>query len=89
MWQYWYIQDLKYKEVVAIGSNIFSDVVVASGCRTPVGSFGGVLKKVSSLQLAKTAVEESLNRSRRWNGNGSYIRNVLENGDIFTGIFIV
>jgi len=39
------------------------ETVIVSGVRTPVGDFGGSLKKVSGLNLARTAVEEALNRA--------------------------
>jgi acetyl-CoA C-acetyltransferase len=38
------------------------DVVILSGCRTPVGSFGGVFKDVPAAQLGVVAAAEALRR---------------------------
>jgi len=39
------------------------DVVILSGARTPIGSFGGAFKDVSAVELGTVAVKEALNRS--------------------------
>ena len=39
------------------------DVVIISGCRTPIGSFGGVFKDVSAVDLGAVAVKEAVRRS--------------------------
>ena len=39
------------------------DVVVLSGCRTPIGSFGGAFKDVSAVDLGAVAVKEAVRRS--------------------------
>ncbi len=39
------------------------DVVILSGCRTPIGTFGGVLKDVSAVELATIAVREAVRRA--------------------------
>jgi acetyl-CoA C-acetyltransferase len=40
------------------------DVVILSGARTPIGSFGGAFKDVSAVQLGTIAVKAALERSR-------------------------
>ena len=40
-----------------------SDVVILSGCRTPVGTFGGALKEVTAVELATIAVREAVRRA--------------------------
>jgi len=40
------------------------DVVILSGVRTPIGSFGGAFKDVSAVQLGTIAVKAALERSR-------------------------
>jgi acetyl-CoA C-acetyltransferase len=39
------------------------DAVILSGCRTPVGTFGGALKDVSAVELATIAVREAVRRA--------------------------
>jgi acetyl-CoA C-acetyltransferase len=39
------------------------DVVIASGCRTPIGTFGGALKDVPAVELASLAVREAVKRA--------------------------
>src|SRR5688500_7678575 len=39
------------------------DVVVLSGCRTPIGSFGGAFKDVSAVDLGAVAVKEAVRRA--------------------------
>src|SRR5688500_15879459 len=39
------------------------DVVILSGCRTPIGSFGGTFKDVSAVDLGAVAVKEAVRRS--------------------------
>jgi acetyl-CoA C-acetyltransferase len=39
------------------------DVVILSGCRTPIGSFGQSLKEVKAFQLAALVMEEALQRA--------------------------
>jgi len=39
------------------------DVVILSGCRTPIGSFGGAFKDVSAVDLGAAAVKEAVRRS--------------------------
>jgi acetyl-CoA C-acetyltransferase len=39
------------------------DVVIAGACRTPIGSFGGVLKDLSAVDLATTVIKEALQRA--------------------------
>jgi acetyl-CoA C-acetyltransferase len=39
------------------------DVVILSGCRTPIGSFGGAFKDVSAVDLGAVAVKEAVRRS--------------------------
>jgi acetyl-CoA C-acetyltransferase len=39
------------------------DVVILSGCRTPIGSFGGALKDVGAVELGALAVKEAVRRS--------------------------
>jgi acetyl-CoA C-acetyltransferase len=41
-----------------------SDVVILSGCRTPIGTFGGVFKDVSAVELGTVAVAEAVRRAR-------------------------
>ena len=40
-----------------------TDVVIASGVRTPIGKFGGVLKDVPAAELGRIAAEEALRRA--------------------------
>ena len=40
-----------------------SEVVIVSGCRTPVGTFGGALKDVTAVELATVAVREAVRRA--------------------------
>ncbi len=40
-----------------------SDVVILSGCRTPIGTFGGALKDVPAVELGRLAVVEALSRA--------------------------
>ncbi|NLT30712.1 MAG: acetyl-CoA C-acyltransferase, partial [Propionibacterium sp.] len=40
-----------------------SKVIIVDGARTPVGSFGGVLKDVPAHELGATATREALNRA--------------------------
>ena len=40
------------------------EIVIASGARTPVGSFGGAFKKVSAVQLGAIAAQEALKRAK-------------------------
>ncbi len=39
------------------------EAVIVSGARTPVGSFGGVLKDVSAIELGSLAINEALKRA--------------------------
>ncbi|MCG6894188.1 MAG: acetyl-CoA C-acetyltransferase [Desulfobacteraceae bacterium] len=39
------------------------EVVVVSGCRTPIGSFGGTLKSVSAVDLGALVLKETLQRA--------------------------
>ncbi len=39
------------------------DVVIVSGCRTAVGTFGGALKDVTAVELATVAVREAVRRA--------------------------
>jgi acetyl-CoA C-acetyltransferase len=39
------------------------DVVIVSGCRTPIGTFGGALKDVPAVELASLAVREAVKRA--------------------------
>jgi acetyl-CoA C-acetyltransferase len=39
------------------------EVVIVSGCRTPIGSFGGVFKDVSAVELGTIAVREAVRRA--------------------------
>jgi acetyl-CoA C-acetyltransferase len=39
------------------------DVVILSGCRTPIGSFGGAFKDVSAVDLGAVAVKEAVRRA--------------------------
>ncbi|MGE5422957.1 MAG: beta-ketoacyl synthase N-terminal-like domain-containing protein, partial [Ignavibacteriales bacterium] len=39
------------------------EVVIVSACRTPVGSFGGTLKDVSSRELGALAIAEAVKRA--------------------------
>lgn len=43
--------------------NGLKDVVIVSGCRTAVGSFGGSLKNVSAIDLGALVVKEAVNRA--------------------------
>ena len=40
------------------------EVVILSGCRTPIGAFGGALKDLSASDLATVVIRESLVRAR-------------------------
>jgi acetyl-CoA C-acetyltransferase len=40
-----------------------NDAVILSGCRTPIGSFGGAFKEVSAVELGSVAVREALRRA--------------------------
>ena len=40
-----------------------SDVVIVSGCRTPIGKFGGALKDLRAYQLAGIVMKETLRRA--------------------------
>jgi len=40
-----------------------TDVVILSGCRTPIGSFGGAFKDVSAVELGTVAVREAVRRA--------------------------
>ena len=40
-----------------------TDAVILSGCRTAIGSFGGVFKDVSAVELGTTAVREAVRRA--------------------------
>jgi acetyl-CoA C-acetyltransferase len=40
-----------------------TDVVIVSGCRTAIGTFGGVFKDVSAVELGTTAVREAVRRA--------------------------
>jgi len=39
------------------------EVVILSGCRTPIGSFGGAFKDVSAVELGTVAVREAVRRA--------------------------
>lgn len=39
-----------------------NDVVILAGCRTPIGTFGGVFKDVSAIELGTVAAREALQR---------------------------
>src|SRR5919109_165215 len=39
------------------------DVVIVSGCRTPIGTFGGAFKDVSAVELGTLAVREAVRRA--------------------------
>lgn len=41
----------------------FKEVVIVSGVRTPVGSFGGSLKDISAIDLGAMVVKEAVNRA--------------------------
>ena len=43
--------------------NTNPEIVIASACRTPIGSFGGVFKDVSAADLGAVAVRESICRA--------------------------
>src|SRR6266536_2432658 len=40
-----------------------TDVVILSGCRTPIGTFGGAFKEVSAIELGTVAVREAVRRA--------------------------
>ena len=40
-----------------------TDAVILSGCRTPIGAFGGALKDVTAVELATIAVREAVRRA--------------------------
>jgi acetyl-CoA C-acetyltransferase len=44
--------------------NIDFDAVILSACRTPIGSFGGVLKDLSAVDLAVISIREAIARAR-------------------------
>ncbi|HVQ32017.1 MAG TPA: hypothetical protein VMV21_20630, partial [Vicinamibacteria bacterium] len=37
-----------------------TDIVILSGCRTPIGTFGGILKDVPAVELGALVVREAL-----------------------------
>src|SRR5262245_48335642 len=39
------------------------EVVILSGCRTPIGGFGGAFKDVPAVELGRVAVVEALRRA--------------------------
>ena len=39
------------------------DAVILSGCRTPIGTFGGAFKDVSAVELGTVAVREARARA--------------------------
>jgi len=39
------------------------DVVIVSGCRTPIGEFGGTLKSLDGARLASVTMKEAVNRA--------------------------
>jgi acetyl-CoA C-acetyltransferase len=41
-----------------------SEAVILSGCRTPIGTFGGALKDVPAVELGAVVVREALHRAR-------------------------
>ena len=41
----------------------FKDVVIVSGVRLPVGSFGGSLKGISAIDMGAMVVKEAVNRA--------------------------
>jgi acetyl-CoA C-acetyltransferase len=45
------------------GGKKMREVVIASGCRTPIGSFGGALSSISATRLGAIVVEEAVNRA--------------------------
>jgi len=40
-----------------------TQVVILSGCRTPIGSFGGAFKDVSAVELGTAAEREAVRRA--------------------------
>jgi len=40
-----------------------SEIVILAGCRTPIGTFGGVLKEVPAVELGALVVREALRRA--------------------------
>jgi acetyl-CoA C-acetyltransferase len=40
-----------------------NDVVILSGCRTPIGTFGGALKDVPAVELGAIAIKDALRRA--------------------------
>src|SRR5262245_59366494 len=40
-----------------------TEAVILSGCRTPIGTFGGAFKEVSAVELATVAVREAVRRA--------------------------
>jgi len=40
------------------------DIVILSACRTPIGSFGGVFKELSAVDLAAVAIHEAVQRAK-------------------------
>ena len=40
-----------------------TDAVILSGCRTPIGTFGGALKDVGAVELATIVVREAVRRA--------------------------
>ncbi len=51
------------------GEKKMREVVIASGCRTPIGSFGGALSSMSATRLGAVVVEEAVNRAGLRNGD--------------------
>ncbi|MFQ6116424.1 MAG: acetyl-CoA C-acetyltransferase, partial [bacterium] len=41
----------------------FTEVVIASACRTPIGAFNGALSTFTAPQLGSVAIKEALNRA--------------------------
>jgi acetyl-CoA C-acetyltransferase len=41
-----------------------SDIVIASACRTPIGSFGGALKDLSAVELGAVVIREAIARAK-------------------------
>ena len=41
----------------------FKDVVIVSGVRLPVGSFGGSLKNISAIDMGAMVVKEAVSRA--------------------------
>jgi len=45
------------------------EVVIASGCRTPIGCFGGALSSISATRLGAIVVEEAVSRASLQKGD--------------------